>query len=75
VERTIWGIEELFESVASVFARCGRGCTLRYHGPDYNLGCIPKTFGFAPAGAFPSTLRHCLMSFPTEATKVLQRIG
>ena len=32
---------------------------------NYNLRCIPKTFGFAPTGTFPSTLQHCRMSFPT----------
>jgi hypothetical protein len=38
---------------------------------NYNLRHIPQTFGFAPAAAFPLMFRHCLLSFPTEATEVL----
>src|SRR5258708_11077609 len=38
---------------------------------NYNLRRIPLTFGFAPAAAFPLMFRHCLLSFPREATEVL----
>src|ERR1700732_2198100 len=42
---------------------------------NYNLRRIPQTFGFAPAAAFPLMFRHCLLSFPTEATEVLLYIS
>jgi hypothetical protein len=42
---------------------------------NYNLRCIPKPFGFAPVGAFPPTLQHCLMPFPKKAAKALHRIS
>jgi hypothetical protein len=38
---------------------------------NYNLRRIPQTVGFAPAAAFLLMFRHCLLSFPTEATEVL----